>query len=290
MRLGIVADPHLSVQRDEPASWHNPYRLRDAHERLDRALHHPLLDDVDAIALLGDIAHFGDRASLRAAVEVVTRAGRGRPVIVLSGNHDVLEPGVRLEDEVAAVGNEDVVSPCAWPDRSPALKPFESEGFGLHVHEVMAVTDRTAEPFDVRGWTKLAGDRADVLLTHFPVLSLERRARVAGLLYSGHLAQLAPLGDLPLPNSPVRPVVALSGHLHLRGVATDGAILQLAFAALVEAPYELARVDLEWEGDDLVARYECESAHPPDMAKLPVLDPPRGTWRWRPEGGWSSTG
>jgi Calcineurin-like phosphoesterase len=290
MRLGVVADPHLSVQRDEPASWHNPYRLHDAHERLDRALHHPLLDDVDAIALLGDIAHFGDRASLRAAVDIIAAASGARPVIVLSGNHDVLEAGVRLEDEVAAVGDLNVVSPCAWPDSSPVIKPFEAEGFGLHVHEVMAVTDRATEPFDVRGWTKVAGVRGDLLLSHFPVLSFERRAREASLLYSGHLSQLAPVRDLTVPNSPICPVVAMSGHLHLRGVAADGAVLQFAFAALVEAPYELARVELDWDRDDLVIRYRCESAHPPDMATLPVLDPPLGTWRWCSQRGWSNTG
>jgi hypothetical protein len=290
MRLGVIADPHLSVQRDEPAAWHNPYRLADAHERLDRALRHTLLEDVDAIAVLGDIAHFGDRASLRAAVEIATAAGEDRPIIILSGNHDVLEPGVRLEDEVAAAARPNVVSPCAWPEGSPAIKPFEAADLALHVHEVMAVTDRVTEPFDVSGSTKLDGGRGDLLLTHFPVLSFERAARGAGLLYSGHLAQLAPTALLDLPNTPVRPVVALSGHLHLRGVTADGPVLQIAFAALVEAPYELARVDLDWMGSDLVVRYRCESAHPPDTATLPVLAASRGAWRWRSQSGWSSTG
>jgi hypothetical protein len=290
MRLGIIADPHLSVERDEPASWHNPYRLADAHERLDRALRHTLLDDVDAIAVLGDIAHFGDRASLHAAVEVATAASEDRPIVILSGNHDVLEPGVRLEDEIAAAARPNVVSPCAWPEESPAIKPFEAADLGLHVHEVMAVTDRVTEPFDVSGSRKLDGGRGDVLLTHFPVLSFERAARAAGLLYSGHLAQLAQTELLALPNSPARPVVALSGHLHLRGVTADGPVLQIAFAALVEAPYELARVDLEWAGSDLAVRYRCESAHPPDAATLPVLAPSRGAWRWRSRGGWSNAG
>ena len=65
MKLGVIADPHLSVLRDEPASWHNPYRLADAHDRLDAALTDPLFDDVDAFALLGDLAHFGAKGYQR---------------------------------------------------------------------------------------------------------------------------------------------------------------------------------------------------------------------------------
>jgi hypothetical protein len=286
MRLGIVADPHLSVLRDEPASWHNPYRLGDAHDRLDSALRYPLLEDVDAIALLGDIAHFGDRASMRTAIDIAASASDGRPVIVLSGNHDVLEPGVRLEEEIEAAAYAHVVSPYAWPEASVVTKPFEAAGFGLHVHEVMGLSDRAVEPFDVTSHTKLQGGRADLVLTHFPLLSLERRAREADLLYSGHLAQLAPRVPVP-PDSPVRPVVAMSGHLHLRGVTAEGSTLQLAFAALVEAPYELARVDLDWDGPELVVRYRCESARTPDMPRLPVLDPPEGMWVHRPNQGWS---
>ena len=61
LRLGIVADPHLALERLEDARWHNPYRLADAHSRLDAALAHPLLDGVDVVAVLGDLAHFGDR-------------------------------------------------------------------------------------------------------------------------------------------------------------------------------------------------------------------------------------
>jgi hypothetical protein len=64
LRLGIVADPHLALERLEDARWHNPYRLADAHERLDVALAHPLLEGVDVVAVLGDLAHFGDRTSV----------------------------------------------------------------------------------------------------------------------------------------------------------------------------------------------------------------------------------
>ena len=89
----------------------------------------------------------------------------------------------------------------------------------------------------------------------------------------------------PLPTE--APVVVLSGHLHLRGVTHDENVLQIAFAALVEAPYELARVDIESTKDGLVVDYECASARPPDAEKLPILDPATARWRHRPGHGWS---
>lgn len=31
VRLGVMTDLHVSVERDEPAEWHNPYRLGGSH-------------------------------------------------------------------------------------------------------------------------------------------------------------------------------------------------------------------------------------------------------------------
>ena len=284
LRLGVIADPHLSLRGGE-AAWHNPYRLADAHERLDQAMSDPLFADVDVFAVLGDLAHFGDRDSLRRCVHGVAKARGDRPAILLSGNHDVLEPDVRLEQEVADLGDDDVVAPLAWPAQSRAADPFAAAGLGLHVHEVMAVTDRRIEPFDVTSHT-ISDEAANghVVLTHFPVLSFEQRARDAQLLYSAHLSQLAPPVD-PLPADGA--VVVLSGHLHIRGVTCDGDVLQLSFAALVEPPYELARVEIESDDQGLVVDYRCVSARVPDAPKLPVLDPEQGRWLWIPGQGWS---
>jgi hypothetical protein len=148
----------------------------------------------------------------------------------------------------------------------------------------MALSGRQVEPFDVNSSAVINDAPAGhVVLAHFPVLSLEQRARAARLLYSGHLSQLAPPVD-PLPDD--APVVVLSGHLHLRGVAHEGNVLQLSFAALVEAPYELARVQIESDDEGVTVKYECGSARPPDADKLPILDPPAGRWRCRPGQGW----
>ena len=273
VRIAVIADPHLSVLRDERASWHNPYRLADAHERLDAALADPLFDDADLFAILGDLAHFGDRESIRRCIDAVAEAHGDRPAILLAGNHDVLVEGVCLDDELEP-----------WADGTEAAKVLESADLGLQVQTVTALTARDAYPFDVDARTLVPPGPAGLLvLSHFPVLSLRRRAEKAGLLYSGHLSDLAPpVAALPTD----APVVVLSGHLHLRGVAHEGDVLQLSFAALVEAPYELARVDIEPSRDGLDVQYRCVSALPPDAEKLPVLDPPVGRWRCQPGQGW----
>jgi hypothetical protein len=287
LRVGVIADPHLALERVEDASWHNPYRLADAHERLDVALAHPLVHDVDVVALLGDLAHFGDRTSVRYVVDAA--ANGDRPAVLLSGNHDVLTPGVRLEDEVRSRGADHVLSPLAWSQEAPALKAFEAAGIGLAVHEVTALADRRRQPFDVTGCRLAEADPnagLDLWLTHFPLLTLEERCREAELLYSAHLEYLAP----PPPVLPASSgaVVVLSGHLHVRAVTTEANVLQLAFAALVEPPYEVAVVDIDVDRASI--SYECASVREPDAARLPVLDPATGRWsfdraacRWTPK-------
>jgi hypothetical protein len=279
LRLGVIADPHVALERVEAAEWHNPFRLGDAHDRLDAALAHPLVDGTDVVVVLGDLAHFGDRISVRRVVEAV--ASGERPAVLLSGNHDVLTPGVRLEDEVVDRGAALVVSPLACEAEAPAVKAFEAAGAGLAVHEVTSESARRLRPFDVMGRRLADADPVgglDVLLTHFPVLTFEDRCRDARLLYSGHLDILAPPPSV-LPTAG-RPTVVLSGHLHLRGTATEASVLQIVFAALVEPPYEVAVVEIDAEAQS--AAYQCASVVEPDAERLPVLDAPSGRWTFDP--------
>jgi hypothetical protein len=147
---------------------------------------------------------------------------------------------------------------------------------------VTALTDRGPQPFDVHGARLADIDRSasfDVWLTHFPLLSFEDRCREARLLYSAHLEQLAPT-PAALPAN-TGPVVVLSGHLHLRATTTDANVLQLSFAALVEAPYEVAVVELDPERASVA--YRCASVLEPDTERIPVLDPAEGRWLFDPD-------
>jgi predicted phosphodiesterase len=288
VKLGVIADSHVSVDRFEPARWHNDFDLRGSRELLGRALEHDLLGDAEAVFILGDLAHFGDRASIRHVVEAVDDTGR--PAMLLQGNHDVLVAGVRLEDEV---GRSKFVS-CPFRSDNPdaPLEPFRDAGLALEVHEVRAeLTAKEARwPFHVerRRMVDAPDGRPVVVATHFPVLSLRRPALEAGLLYSGHLSDLADSHALALPQD--RPAIVLSGHLHLRGVTSDQAVLQIAFAALIEAPHDVAVVQIsEAANGDIVVEYECASIAHDDVERVPVVAPPSGAWefdahtaRWAP--------
>jgi len=259
VRIGVIADPHVSVDRVEPARWHNDYRLADSAARLERALSHELIATADVVAILGDLSHFGDRTSIDCVAALADTTGK--PHVLISGNHDVLEPDVRVITTYEA-----------------AAAVFRRERLALHVHNVSRLTDRATQPFDVEvvDVSSTGADVADVVLTHFPVLSLERRARHSRMLYAGHLEQLAPV---PPDEARVRPTVILSGHLHLRGVASKGDTLQYVAAALVEAPYEVSAVDIDTTAGGAVrVRYRVASVRTPEAVRLPVLDPPRGAW------------
>ena len=76
-----------------------------------------------------------------------------------------------------------------------------------------------------------------------------------------------------------RPHLVFNGHLHVRAVTREESTLQLSFAALVEAPYEIATVRVEIDGDAVNVSYECASLHAVEEEKVPVLDPAKGELR-----------
>jgi hypothetical protein len=277
LHIGVIADSHVAVDERayEPAVWHNPFRLVDALDRLAGTLDHPFLRDADLVVVLGDLVHYGDRPSLRAVVEAM--AACTAPVVLLSGNHDVMEAAVRLEDEVDAVGASHVWSPLAGSPPRALTSLFDVAGLGLCVIEVMSMWPTPRQPFGVEARTVVDAPRGapGVTLTHFPLLDFQERCEGAGFLYSGHLAQLAE----PPPHDPAwTPHLVLNGHLHVRAVAEAPKMLQLSFAALVEAPYEIARVDVARTGDALDVQWACESVRSVDEEKVPVLDGASGTW------------
>jgi DNA repair exonuclease SbcCD nuclease subunit len=277
VRLAVIADPHVSVERFGPASWHNEYRLADSLDRFTATIAHPLCAGADALAVLGDLAHYGDERSLRAVVDAVR--SHDVPVLLISGNHDVLEADVRVTPFVDEASGGSVTSPLARSSIAPLTAIAAGAGLDLVVHEVTAETARRTQPFDVEVVAALASDgdeRSTLLLSHFPIGSLEREAREAGLLYSGHLQQLAALDVVPRS-----PTIALSGHQHLRGVAIEGPLLQIVFGALIEAPYEVAIVDVQRGTDGFVnVEYQCASVRDVDTTHVPVLAPDRGAYTW----------
>src|SRR5918994_2247286 len=88
LRLGVVADPqHLAPSGIGPLSYHNAYRMEDAGARFRLALARCAREGVNAVALPGDLSHFGDEGSLAEGVQFADESGV--PVLVVAGNHDV---------------------------------------------------------------------------------------------------------------------------------------------------------------------------------------------------------
>ena len=278
MRLGLVADSHVAVGDGalESAAWHNPFRLEDSLDRLARAVEHPLLQGADALIVLGDLVHFGDAGSLHAVLDVLS--GWPGPVLAVSGNHDVMDPAVRLGAEIAATGAA-VWSPDCPSAPKAIVDLFESSAIGLQVVDVVAEWPTPEQPFAVTARTLVEGEvgGCGVTVTHFPLLHFQRRVESAGFLYAGNLDQLAVRPEL---DRGWAAHVVLSGHLHLRAVersaSEHGDVLQLACAALVEAPYEIAAVELHHNGSGVEVVYECASLHEVVEKRVPALDPPSG--------------
>jgi Calcineurin-like phosphoesterase len=281
VRIAVIADTHVALTRTEEITWHNPLRLADAHVRLAAALRHEFVTTSNVVAVLGDLSHFGDRTSIEHVVRAFATCGR--PVLMIGGNHDIWEPGVRLTpilQEVAA----DSVTGTYSNQNGPAAKAFAEAGLGLQCWEVTGYNaEGRARPMRTSCMELVPPQPGGltVTLAHFPVLSLRDRCAAAGLRYSQHRDELADIDDAPPPPDPE---LLLHGHLHLRGWQPAGAVLQLGFAALVETPFEVAAVDIEL-GSSVRVDVQCEAVVDSDEP-VPALDPPHGSWlldgrRWR---------
>ncbi len=70
------------------------------------------------------------------------------------------------------------------------------------------------------------------------------------------------------------PVVVLCGHLHAREAHAEGSVLQLAGGALIEAPHEIAIVDVE----PGLARRRIQVLGPRVAPHDPVFAPADESW------------
>ena len=138
IRLAAVSDSHL-VPADRPHSgtWHNRLEFETALPRLEIALQGSGDADPDAIVALGDIANFGDDASLDTAV--ARFAATRTTAWLVGGNHDTrgTAGGHALEQAIARAGDPGVRTPppggVAWHGIAIAGVPLEPGGRRLPV-------------------------------------------------------------------------------------------------------------------------------------------------------------
>jgi predicted phosphodiesterase len=263
VRLGVVSDLHLTLDPGADASWHNPFDFAGLPARIERALAIFAEARVDAVVACGDVTHDGDEPAARAALQRLSENVE-QPVLVVAGNHDCLERDDQLDRCGAAMleaGGVDVAG------MRVAGVPVESDDEGL------------------LAWTGAADGRPDVVVSHFPVLSRAERLAERGLAYSGDLTNRE---ELERQLIAAAPVVVLSGHIHARETHARGNLLQLSAGALVEAPYEVAVVDVD-AGDGAVrVRRRVHVLGPPPAGPDPVFAPEHETWSFV-AGGWRAS-
>jgi hypothetical protein len=83
------------------------------------------------------------------------------------------------------------------------------------------------------------------------------------------------------------PTVILHGHIHIRHAVSEGNLLQIGVAALIEPPHEVAVIEIDERDGALTVSAEHHSVADFETDVLPVLSPDRSVWTYR-EGAWAA--
>ena len=273
IRLAALSDPHL-VPPGAPASgvFNNRLEFETALPRLEIALERCVKAGPDAIVALGDITDLGDDESLDAAVERF--AATGTPAWLVGGNHDTRGRGGgrALEEAVTRDGAQEVrVPPAAGIQWSGA----SVVGVALS-HQDGGYRPRLAE----RLGQDVSTDRLLVVLSHFPLLSLQDEVVAAGWKYAGDLLGLEEVARPVLERS--GPTIVLHGHLHLGASTLRDRLLQIGCPPLIEAPFEITHLAIRIDVADAVeVAVRREQVWPTDgHSAWPQLARREQAWRY----------
>lgn len=121
------------------------------------------------------------------------------------------------------------------------------------------------------------GDGPLLLVSHFPVLSLQQACVEAGLKHAGDLTNAREVADSLLDHA--GPTFVINGHLHIRHAAAQGPVLQAACGAQVESLFEATLVNLEaWCNGRISWTATPVQAVWPGIS--PALSDPVQAWTW----------
>ncbi|MGC4105408.1 MAG: metallophosphoesterase [Thermomicrobiales bacterium] len=258
LRLGVLTDLHLAPAGSPPRKFINAYPFDRSLAMLDDALAWFRERDVDAVAVLGDLVMFEDEASLDAGMSRI--ANLGKPVLIVPGNHDGLD----------------------WP--AAIARNLPNQNLPAWPAAVRAV-DVRVEQNPERWWTggiHLPDAGPALVLSHFPLVNVGQYLTDAGFPYAGDATWDDSLEGIQEREAPV---VALSGHVHVRYEQAAGAVLQLGFGALIEPPHAAAILEMREDDDELVVAVEHIDIAPYDVAVVPIISPAASSWRFG-EDGW----
>lgn len=270
IRIGVLTDLHLSPPGTPDRQWIDTERLSASRSLTAAGLQ--LLNDhhVDVIAILGDLTDRGSHAEVEFLLDQL--APSPVPILLVPGNHDLNTGPSLLADALA-----DHPEHPATLARPTGVVHHGVRIAGTGLRPTGSGWECAADPLpDPATWTP---EHVLVWLTHHPAVSLAATLAAAQLPYAGDLSNRADLLDAL--NAHAGPVVVLNGHLHVRGSATTGRILQLCHAAAVEHPHEASIVEIEAAATPTVTRraLTIPGAPPPSNHDLrPPLDPEWSAW------------
>ncbi len=275
MRLGILTDIHIAPPGNPADAWHNPHQFDTARQRLADSIAWLKQQGIDRLAVLGDLTHHGDDASLRETLGII--AGATVPVWVLPGNHDLGHGPTTLADALA--GSDHAHVEVIGDHPVPFGGTWRVVGTGL-AKAIGGGYEATPEP-DPATWD----DAPTVVLSHFPLISLKDACAAVGLKYAGDLVNGPDIvGRLAVRSAPV---LVVNGHLHVRHAATQGAVLQAACGAQVESLFEATLIDFnQWPNG--VVNWTSTAIQPPWEGPNPALSRDSESWRWTGSG-WEQT-
>jgi hypothetical protein len=268
LRLGVLSDLHLAPARTPPTRFNTIVRLGESRDLVRSALSW-LAPRVDALALLGDLTQSAAADEFGYLVDLLDDTGL--PAYLVPGNHDIPAAGPavvysatprRARASLIVTGPERV-------SHGPVLitsAALEAHGDGF----------RLSRP----GLLQPAG-RPLIFLTHFPALEMRRPIERHGWRFAGDLANRGEVQQAL--HAYGGPVIVLAGHLHVRGHAIAGNILQLAIAALAERPSDATIVRVTSGGGALDVTRHSHSLAPDGGPAGAVLDPSRTGFAWREE-------
>lgn len=274
VRLGVVTEVHIVPPGSPPGFWHNPFLFDQAEELFRNALARCVEEDIDAIAILGDLTHYADPGSFAVVRRVLETVDL--PVYVLPGNHDL----DRSEKPLAAFQQALDLPNVTIAPGTIALSPeIDLALIGLEPGDgawsYAAVRSRALTGID---------PALTLALTHFPPFPMEAMLADAELKHAGDLTNRAPLLDAlaAIPG----PVLIVNGHLHVHATIVEGRVLQLSVAALIEPPHDVTIMTLgvDGSGRPWVTRHASGLVESPGVS-LPVLSSREECWRVE-DGSW----
>lgn len=253
MRIGVLTDTHLAPADSPPVVWHSELLFADSGERYSRALATLAEHEPELILVLGDLTHFGDADSMD---DFLARtAAASAPVLIIVGNHDVVPERDALQQSMGRL----------IPGGVHHLR--DTRQAGSLTFQGVDVTS-LGDEFTFEATNISAARPGTVVLSHFPVLSLEAECAAEGVRYAGDLVNREALEDAVRGSA--APSIVLCGHLHVRMTVARGAVLQLVFGALIEAPFDVAIADVELDEatgsvrvTQLAPELECSAAIAP---------------------------